>query len=670
MRPFYPALVFAALILAACAATPEALLATPRPTSAPTQTAIPTSIPALQPRRAPVLRVAVLGQATTTNVWMLFDESGADYWNYATQANYWPRLYHLAPPSLRFEPATAKGEPSTLVCVDAICTATVTLQPGLTWTDGSPFTAHDAAFTVNTALQFRLGLNWQRAYSPDVLDHAKALNDSTIKFYFNGAPTVTDWQYGVLQGPIVNRAYWQPRIVDAVNLLPDESLLPTIQELEEQFADMQARVDELNLSLDTMAPASKIYQDTTKQSKRLQDELNSIANKIEKNRAAYEQALTEARASLYSLANANEPTLGPWQFASRIAGSFENRVNLGTPSGDPWFDRVHYITYPDEATAVKALLGNEVDLILTPDGLSSSALPQLEGNAEIALSRNATRSARFLAFNHSRAYLDDPVLHQALACVIDPQMLVDKLDDRIAPMPGFVLDDFWQNAEASLPCTGLTGDARLAKAVDLLKAGGYSWITEPAGGEDVFGLTAPNGKMLPRFQLLTPLPSQDTLRAATADIIVQQAGALGVIFKVQQTDRAELLYAVYGSGDYDVAMLGWRLSAYPAYLCEWFIPLEQNPFAYNGSRPALSAQMSGGEGLGTACEAWGQTGDLEQAKAHVFDIQSILTQDLPLIPLYTVLRVDAYRNVSYPFTGVVDGLSSLYGAPVLAIPNP
>ena len=78
--------------------------------------------------------------------------------------------------------------------------------------------------------------------------------------------------------------------------------------------------------------------------------------------------------------------------------------------------------------------------------------------------------------------------------------------------------------------------------------------------------------------------------------------------------------------------------------------------AYNGSK------------LKAACEAWGQTSDLEEAKVHVSEIQSVLMQDLPLIPLYTGVRVDAYRNIRYPFEDVVDGLSGLYAAPALAIP--
>lgn len=268
------------------------------------------------------------------------------------------------------------------------------MQSHLTWTDGTPLTASDVAFTVNTTLQFRLGLNWQGYYNPDVLDHVEALDKVTAKFYFKSRPTVADWQYGALQGPIVNRVYWQPRIVNAVSLLPDEALLPTIQELEAELAGMQADEEKLNLSLNTMVPGTTVYQDTSREAQHLQDDLNSVSNKLEKNRTEYETELAEARASLFKLANAKEPTLGPWKFTSRIEDSFENQANLGTPFGDPWFDSVRYTTYPDELTAVDALLKDDTDLILTSDGLSAEAVSRLENDPEISLSRNITRSAR------------------------------------------------------------------------------------------------------------------------------------------------------------------------------------------------------------------------------------------------------------------------------------
>ncbi len=645
-------LLLAAFLLTACTAAPEPLL-TPVATNK-TNPATPTFLP----QRGPLLRIAVLGEATTTNVWALFDESGANYWNYATQADYWPRLYHLAPPSLNLQSATAKGDPTPFVCDAAICTATVSLQPNLTWTDGSTLTAEDVAFTANTALAFRLGLNWRQAYNPAMLDHAEALDESRVKFYFKGMPSVADWQYGALQGPILNQAYWQPRIVKAVDLLPDEILLSTIRELEAEFTDMQSQVDSLNLSLNSMAPASTVYQDTSRQAQELQEELNSVYNKLEKNRAEYETKLAEARAALFALANTNEPSLGPWRFESRIEGHFENRANLGTPFGDPWFDNVRYITYPSEAAAVSALLDDEVDVILTPTGLSPGSVVRLESAPEITLSRNVTRSARFLAFNYANQYLADPILHQALACMLAPQAMTGELSGDAAPLTGFVLDDFWQNRDASLPCAGVADHLRLAEAVGLLKAAGYTWSEEP--GRDIAGkgLKAPDGSLLQRLSLLSPTYAVDTQRAEAAVYIARQAHLLGLELDVRLSAADELLYVVYGSGDYDMALLGWRLSAYPAYLCDWFTPLEENLFAYNGSN------------LKSACEAWGQVSGLEGAKAHVSEIQSILMQDLPLIPLYTGVYTDAYRNIQYPVDNVLDGLSGLYAAPALAIPIP
>jgi peptide/nickel transport system substrate-binding protein len=540
----------------------------------------------------------------------------------------------------------------------------VSLQPGLTWTDGSAFTAADVAFTINTVLQFRLGLNWREAYNPDVLDRVEALDEFTVRFYFKTKPTVADWQYGALQGPIVNRAHWQPRISDVVALLPDESLLASIKELEAELIWMQAALAKMEVTLTEVAPGSTTYINTVRQANHLRDDLTGVYNKLEKKRAEYETKVKEARETLFTFTNLNEPTLGPWKLANHTGGSFVNQANLGTPFGNPWFGSIRYVTYSDESAAVDALLNDEVDLILTPDGLSADAVSRLESEPEIALWRNTTHSARFLVFNHANPDLTDPVLHRALACMLEPQALIERMGGEAAPLTGFAVDDFWRLAEASLPCSGTTEAARLTEAIRLLKVAGYSWDREPASGVSGSGLKGPGGNVLPAFTLLTL--EQDSLRERAARYIARQAEILGLSIDVQPGNLDELLYVVYSSGNYDLALLGWHLSAYPSYLCEWFMPLDRNPFAYNGSRPTLG----GGERLVSVCEAWSQTSDLETAKAYAFEVQSALMENLPLIPLYTSVRVDAYRNIRYPFAKIVDGLGCLYGAPGLAIPVP
>jgi hypothetical protein len=103
-----------------------------------------------------------------------------------------------------------------------------------------------------------------------------------------------------------------------------------------------------------------------------------------------------------------------------------------------------------------------------------------------------------------------------------------------------------------------------------------------------------------------------------------------------------------------MAIVGWRLSDYPGYLCEWFGV--GGPFENTASR------------LGPSCEALQMVSDLESARRQVFELQSILVEDLPFIPLHLERTYDAFQNVMYPFDEVWGGLSSLYGAPSYAIP--
>ena len=68
------------------------------------------------------------------------------------------------------------------------------------------------------------------------------------------------------------------------------------------------------------------------------------------------------------------------------------------------------------------------------------------------------------------------------------------------------------------------------------------------------------------------------------------------------------------------------------------------------------------------CNNLNVTSDLDTAHQQVIEIQSVLAQELPFIPLYSGVTYDVYRNVTYPFDQVPDGLSGVYGAPDLAIP--
>jgi ABC-type transport system substrate-binding protein len=195
-------------------------------------------------------------------------------------------------------------------------------------------------------------------------------------------------------------------------------------------------------------------------------------------------------------------------------------------------------------------------------------------------------------------------------------------------------------------------------AVKLLKDAGYSWMQEP--GVETAGqkLSMPNGEIIPKITLLAPSKAEDALRYTAAKYIAEQAQYLGIPFAVEEAGLNDVVYAVFSSQKYDMALVGWRLSEYPDYLCEWF----------GGKNPVLYASTR----LEAVCGALNAESNFEPARQYVAQIESALMSELPFIPLFTVMQADMYRNLTYPspVTNIINGWAGLYGAPSYAVPAP
>jgi len=628
----------------------------PASTQVPAPTA--TSIP-----HAAEIRFALVGNVTPTNVWALFDAKGYSYNNYALISGYWPRLYQLSIPDRNFEAMAASGMPSLFQQEGNFYTATVPLRSDLKWTDGTPFTADDVAFTVNTILSFQLGFDWHDFYNPDFIDHVEAVDPHTVKFYFKQQPNVSVWQYGALQGPIVQTAYWETRVSASAELLPPDDLLPQITSLTAHVAEIQSKINNINASIAILATNNSGYIQGLADIKGLQANLNQTNTALTKAQSQYDSAMDAARQSLYALDNIDEPTLGDWIPAGQENGAWVNNVNPAHPFNVPHFDSVSYQGFADEASAVKALQAGEVDSILASDGISFDAASKISAsepaaNPLVLVQANTNPNLLFLVFNDANPNVADPALHTALACIFDNNALLSPTLLNYGRFPhSFVLPDekTWYGNAGARPCAGLNNENdRLNKSVGLLKSAGYTWDLEPQAGSNGTGMKMPDAKLFPSIDLL--VSSSSSVSVELANLIQQKVERLGITVNVESVNGQDVNFAVFSSHQYDMALLGWRVSEYPGYLCDWFT--DGNPFGYHSDR------------IQSACAALYSTSDLATAQKDVYEIQSILAQDLPFIPLYSGIIYDAYQNIKYPFDNVLDGLSGIYGAPSLAIPAP
>ena len=263
---------------------------------------------------------------------------------------------------------------------------------------------------------------------------------------------------------------------------------------------------------------------------------------------------------------------------------------------------------------------------------------------------NRRNDIRFLIFNPK---LDDIALRRALTCLIDPGYFVNtKLDDRVIPALGWIPPENvgWHTSVISPPCAGMDADARLAEAMRILQKAGYLWEQEPSPNQAGSGLGLPTGEDFPPITILAP--QENPSRSDAASYIAERATQLGISAEVKTISADDLFFAVYGGGDYDLAIVGWSLSSYPDYLCDFFGT--GNPYYY--SNLAIDEK----------CAELSITSDIPRARQLFFEIEVLLWDDIPATPLFSSKITEAYRNISLPFENYLGGFApTLYGVPGL-----
>ncbi len=146
----------------------------------------------------------------------------------------------------------------------------------------------------------------------------------------------------------------------------------------------------------------------------------------------FDTAMNGAQTALYALTDQNEPHLGTWDYSTSENGVIGNQANPKSPLEHPVINRATYRVYPTEEAALTAFLNDEVDAILTPDGISAQGL---SGNPSLQnLMKSPSHSLQFLVINPLSAGLNDPAIHQALACVIDQEQLANRLNGQGLPL--------------------------------------------------------------------------------------------------------------------------------------------------------------------------------------------------------------------------------------------
>lgn len=600
MRPRLVALVSVAIVSASCSAAPD--LSTTSTTVAVTTTTqgVATTTTTVRARPDVSLRSGVIIDLTAANTWAAYGAGASFYDGQALQTRPVHLFTLVSPTSTLIPLLSGSGEIPAGAANGDGWVIEVALRDSLTWADGEPIDAHDAVFTFETVRTLGLGGAFERFWP--IADNAggmpglvsvEALDAVTLRLTWSGQPGLAQWQYGTALAPILPEHFWAPHVTAA-----------------EDASDLYA------------IPAT---------------DAPGLVPRVGRY-VVYENGAVEF---------AGQTGTETWggQGSGTIVAEY-SYPNVSSIVFNPYF------TQEDVAAD---LLAGGIEFWVQPLALwkeVAGVQRQFVQADDVDIAAADGGGLSYLAFNTRRFPGNDVAFRRAVDCVIDKDFITDDIlinaatpTDAVVPTTN--LD--WHNATVASTCAGQSNGERLESAIAILEAAGWTWDRKPSfdpagddGRGDVDpgeGLTGPGGEIVPPLELLAPNAGYDPIRATYAFWIQSFLNELGVPIKTQTISFAALDTAI-GGLDWDLYIFGWSLGGdFPSHLVELF----------HSSRDSANGGLntSGYDSIefDQLASAFLVETHLEAARQLALQLQSLLANEVPIVPLYTNTRTFAYRHL-------------------------
>jgi ABC-type transport system substrate-binding protein len=326
----------------------------------------------------------------------------------------------------------------------------------------------------------------------------------------------------------------------------------------------------------------------------------------------------------------------------------------------PHIDGIIFRVFGTPDAAILALRKGSIDMFWW--GIQPGYLPDLGRDTNIQIFSSEKSAVYYLGFNLRRKPFDDIYFRQAVATVIDKDFVIRRILQGYAVKmhsmvpPG---NTFWHLPDLSKYGEGLARDVRIRQAYKILRKGGYTWKVPPLNpaGEVVRGkeIVLPDGRPLERFTILTPPADYDPQRAMVGIMVQEWLRIMGIPAVSRPMSFGALTDHVKARHDFDLFVLGYgHLSLDPDYLRNFFHSSNMEPKGWN---------MSGYHNpyFDGIAEESSRTLERKRRRELVWEMQRIIMNDAPYIPIYNPKLVEVARNDR--FTGwvrMIGGIGNIW----------
>jgi ABC-type transport system substrate-binding protein len=351
---------------------------------------------------------------------------------------------------------------------------------------------------------------------------------------------------------------------------------------------------------------------------------------------------------------------GSYLYLKRNPYFFGQGLTISGLKLGPHLDGMIFKIYGTSDVAVLALKKGAIDMFW--QGIQPGYLADLESTPHVRVIHSPKSALYFMGFNLRKPPFSDLGLRQAAAALIDRDFILSRILQGYGSKMFSVIPSenvYWSCTDVDHYCEGLPRDQRIKRATDILSKAGYTREVPPVDGAGKVvkgeGIRLPDGTPMKQFTILTPPADYDPHRAMSGLIIQEWFRDLGMPVYSRPMSFSSLLQQIKQRHDFDSFILGYgKLPTDPDYITSMFHSRNDKPRGWNmsGYRNADFDRMA---------DLSKKILDPAQRRQLIWEMQLLISKDLPYIPLYKPALVEAIRDDRFDgWVEMQDGIGNIW----------
>lgn len=353
---------------------------------------------------------------------------------------------------------------------------------------------------------------------------------------------------------------------------------------------------------------------------------------------------------------------GVFLYLERNPYFFGQGREIGGRRLGPHLAGIIFKLYGTSDAAILALRKGAIDMYW--NNVQPGYLRDIAGDPNVVVHRSQKIALYFLGFNLRRPPFEDKALRRAVAALVDKRFILERVLQGAGEIMTSVVPPgnafYHLNAPASYD-QELSRAQRIHMACEILRQAGYTWETPPLdaqGHPQACGaLRRPDGTPLPELTILTPPADYDPQRAMAGMMVQEWLNQVGIRASARPMAFGAMLEKIKAQHDYDCFVLGYgSLPLDPGWVGAFFLSKHDGKGGWNMSgyhNPAFDA----------LAEQASRALDPDERRPLVLRMQEMLQEDVPWLPLYNPLLVEAARQDRFrgwvPMVGGIGNIWSL-----------